>query len=109
MEKSPNSHPDTTLGSFTSRTIVKGMMLQNYLAFAVYVNLTKERYKTKTYREGVMQVTAQTFWKLVNNLPEKVMKKDGIRHKALVVPAPFFALQYISDACFLPGTVLWKL
>lgn len=52
-----------------------------YIACLVYATLTKKRYKTKTWGRKVIQRTAETFWKRLNELREKVMDKDGVNRK----------------------------
>lgn len=44
----------------------------------MFAKVKEKRYKTKTYGEGLVHVTAQTFRKREDELPEIVIDKDGI-------------------------------
>lgn len=54
-------HLESVLGLCTSQSFAKREGLQYYYGSVGYVELTKERHKQETYREGVKESTAQTF------------------------------------------------
>lgn len=68
-----------------------------------YANLSKERHNTKTYGDGMMQAYAGMCQKSGNEVPAKVMGKNGIEHKLWIVLAPSCAMEYANDARYLPG------
>lgn len=100
------THPDAGLSFFASRKITKREVLGYYYGSLVYANLTQERYKTKMFGHGVRKVTANTFWRPANILPEKVVRKDGVEHKVWTVPAPLCAMLYNEGVRYLPGDTL---
>lgn len=48
----------------------------------VYANLAKDWHEKKTYGDGKMQATTETFSKLENELLEKLIDKDGVENRA---------------------------
>lgn len=48
-------------------------------------------------------MTAHTFRRRANALPENVSGKEGIEHKVRIVPVPFCAMRYIIVSRHLPG------
>lgn len=69
----------------------------------MYAILTKKGKKTKTYCEVVMLVSAQILREWANEIPEKVMDKNGTGYKVSVVPATIFAMQFFTDTRYLPA------
>lgn len=51
-----------------------------------------------------MSMTAETFQKWSNKLPEKVTYRNGKENQLWEVPAHFCAMRYINDGGFLPGS-----
>lgn len=71
----------------------------------MYANLTEKQHYKKTYCEVVMQVSAQTFRKLANELLEKVTDKNDTEHKVWIVLATFCTMQSINDTRYFPGDI----
>lgn len=58
--------------------------------------LTEERKNAKN-TGGRVAVGCRKIWNRTNELKRTVTAKEGIRHKAWMVPAPFLAMQYIKN------------
>lgn len=52
-----------------------------YYRFLVYTDPVDGHHNMKKYGEGVMQVTAETFWKWANELPENLKGSRGLCKK----------------------------
>lgn len=96
-------HPDDEISLSSSKTVEKGEVVGYYYGSPVYFNLNKERRKTKTYEEVLMQVSTETFRKYANEVQEKKVDKDGIDRRVSVVPAPFRAMRDSNDATYVPA------
>lgn len=81
VEKSTISHPDPGLGLFASWTTAKGYVVGYYYGFLDFASLSEARQKKKNYGEGVIQMTAELIQKWNDELVEKIMDNDGIRHR----------------------------
>lgn len=84
-----------------------------YYCSLVYASLAQERHKTNKYGERVVQMTAETFQRLANELSKMVVEKDVIEHNVSKAAVLFCSTLYINDARHFPGeTILeterWK-
>lgn len=101
LRKSRKHHTDVELYSFVSRKIGKDEVVGYYYGPLFYVKLTKKQHRTKTYKQGVMQVTAESFRKWTSELAERMIDKDGIQHSMWIVPATYREKRYLSDARYV--------
>lgn len=69
-------------------------MVGYYYDSFVYVVLTSNRHKTRTYGEKVMEVTTETLERWVNDLLENVIYYDNIAQKIYIVPSHFCNVVY---------------
>lgn len=51
----------------------------------------------------MVQVTVDTFWKRLGEVPAKVTDKTGTEHNVRIVPAPFGVMWYINNTRYLPA------
>lgn len=78
VKKSTIPHLRSGLGVFACRAIGKEEMVGHYYGSLVYSDLIKDRHKTKTYGEGMLQVTADIFKTWANELAEKRTDSYGM-------------------------------
>lgn len=60
-------------------------------------------------REGVMQMTGETFWKSGKELSEIVIDKGRVEDKRWILLAPFSGFFTSTLQGIFPETLLWKL
>lgn len=83
-------------------------MFRYHYGSLLYENQTRNLHKTEKYQNGLMPVAAKTVQTWANELPKKIRDKDGTEHKVGIVPTSISAMQYISNAKYLPGDTTLK-
>lgn len=74
VEKSEISHPNSGLGLFSAQTIGKGKMLRYHCRSLVYVDLTEEHDKIRTYGIEAMPVTTRNSSEMGQSVTVKALK-----------------------------------
>lgn len=86
----------------TPRGFGKGEILECYYGLVVFVALNRVRYRMMTHVKIVMQVTMQAFLKwekmVPKVVPQDIIDKYKVYQKLYIVPAPFYAMQYVNLA-----------
>lgn len=108
MIKSKTFCADAGLGLLESWAVGKEDVVKYHYEFLAYANLTKDAHKTKTYGDGVMQVSAKMFWKRENELLVRVIDKDGIEHRVRIVSVRFCAMRYVNHAGHFTGDITFE-
>lgn len=67
--------------------------------------MTPCQYEMMANGEAVMQVMPETFCNMAHWTLEMVKDQEGKDHLVRLVPAPFWAMQYVNDGQHLPGDV----
>lgn len=93
---------------YACRKIGKCNVVGYYFGSLLYANLNKERETTNIYRQGLLQVTAETFQWWSNELPEMLIKRNGIEHEIQIVSALVCAMQCTSQSSYLVGEATYK-
>lgn len=81
VQKSMINQYDGWLEVFSSRRICKNEVLGYYYDCPFYENLAEKRQRAMTYRKRVIEVTAETFRKLSNELSENIIDKYAVEDK----------------------------
>lgn len=76
VKKSEHPHLEPGLRFFAAPKICKKEMVGGYHGFLVYVLLTRGWHQIGTYAKELMQMTAERFRKMWNQLPDKDTGKD---------------------------------
>lgn len=77
VSRSATTNPDSGLGLFAAWAIGKRRVVACYYGSMGCVSLTKTQHREKTYGDGLIQMTAETFSQRANELPAQVMDKGN--------------------------------
>lgn len=89
---------DSGLSSLTARTIrQRNVIVYNHGSLG-YVKETKEWKQKNKYSEKVGQVSSESFWKLVNELPENLKDDKWVEYGISIIAVPFCAILHSNDA-----------
>lgn len=78
-------------------------MVGSYYGSLSCADLRKKSQLTRRYGEQYMDITTESFCRSGLERSDIATSSKGQRYLVWVVPAPFCAMQYISDPLYLPG------